>query len=89
MPAAMDVSEEPEMDTEAKIKEILLENLDVSEEEIRPGASIMDDLGASSVDLVEIVAGLENEFDLEISDEDWSEMRTVQAVIDYVKKHTS
>ncbi len=77
------------MDIAAKIKGILLENLDVSEPEIVPGASIMEDLGASSVDLVEIVAGLENEFDLEISDEDWAEMRTVKALLDYIKSHTS
>jgi acyl carrier protein len=77
------------MDVEAKVREILLANLDVTESDITPDASVMDDLGASSVDLVEIVAGLENEFDLEISDEDWADMRTVRALVDYIKGRTS
>ena len=77
------------MSIEEKLKEVLLEILDVEEEDITPTAHLINDLGASSVDLVEIVAGVENEFDIDISDKDAQKIRTVQALIDYVKKSTS
>lgn len=74
---------------EAKVKDILLELLDTSEEKITPSASLINDLGASSVDLVEILAELENEFDVNISDEEAEGIRTVQSIIDYVQSATS
>lgn len=74
---------------ETKVKEILLDMLDVSEEEIIPNASLINDLDASSVDLVEIIAELENEYDIDISDEDAASLRNVQNILDYVKKVTA
>jgi acyl carrier protein len=74
---------------EAKVKDILLELLDTSEEKITPSASLINDLGASSVDLVEILAELENEFDVNISDEEAEGIRTVQSILDYVQSAKS
>ena len=73
------------MALQEKIDEILLDILDISEEDIKPDAQLRRDLGASSVDLVEIVASLENEFDLDISDEEAQEMRTVGAIIEFIQ----
>jgi acyl carrier protein len=77
------------MSVEAGVREVLLEVLDVEEKDIVPTAHLRKDLGASSVDLVEILAGLENEFDIEISDEDAPSLLTVQAVVDYVMKNAA
>jgi acyl carrier protein len=77
------------MSIEEKLTSVLLEILDVEEKDITPTAHLINDLGASSVDLVEIVAGVENEFDIDISDKDAQKIRTVQALIDYVKEGTS
>ena len=77
------------MSIEEKLTSVLLEILDVEEKDITPTAHLINDLGASSVDLVEIVAGVENEFDIDISDKDAQTIRTVQALIDYIKKSTS
>ena len=77
------------MSIEEKLNEVLLEILDVEEKDITPTAHLINDLGASSVDLVEIVAGVENEFDIDISDKDAEKIRTVQALIDYVKERAS
>ena len=72
------------METFERVKKVLVEQLDVSEDEVTAQASIVDDLGADSLDVVEIVMGLEEEFDLEIPDEDAEKITTVQQIIDYV-----
>ncbi|MGC9573783.1 MAG: acyl carrier protein [Desulfobacterota bacterium U4-17] len=67
-----------------RLKEIIAEQLGVSEEEIVPEASFVDDLGADSLDLVELIMALEEEFDMEISDEDAEKIQTVQDAINYI-----
>jgi len=76
------------MVSEGRIKEIIVEQLGVDESEITPNASFIDDLGADSLDTVELVMAFEEEFDIEIPDEDAEKIRTVQDVIDYLSKHT-
>ena len=70
-----------------KVKQIISEQLGVDEGEVTPSASFVDDLGADSLDQVELVMALEEGFDLEISDEDAEKIRTVQDAIDYIDKH--
>ena len=70
-----------------RVKQIVSEQLGVDEAEVTPSASFADDLGADSLDQVELVMALEEEFDLSISDEDTEKIRTVQDAIDYVDKH--
>ncbi len=72
------------MNTFERVKKVLVEQLDVSEDEVTPQASIVDDLGADSLDVVEIIMGLEEEFDVEIPDEDAEKITTVQQIMDYV-----
>lgn len=69
---------------EAKIKEIIAEQLGLREEEINNEASFLDDLGADSLDIVELVMAMEEEFEMEIPDEDAEKIQTVQNAIDYV-----
>jgi acyl carrier protein len=69
-----------------KIKEILAEQLGVSEDEIEMDSSLTDDLGADSLDLVELVMALEQEFDLEISDEEAEKIKTVGDAVNFVKE---
>ena len=69
-----------------KVKGIIVEQLGVDEEEVTPDASFVDDLGADSLDTVELVMAFEEEFDLEIPDEDAEKLRTVGAVIKYLKE---
>ncbi len=71
-------------DLETKIKQIVVEQLGVKEEDVKPESSFIDDLGADSLDTVELVMALEEEFELEIPDEEAEKIRTVQDVIDYV-----
>jgi len=68
-----------------KVKEITSEQLGVDESQITPEAKFVDDLGADSLDTVELVMALEEEFDLEISDEEAEKLTTVQKVIDYIE----
>jgi acyl carrier protein len=75
------------MVSEERIKEIIMEQLGVEEEQITPDASFIDDLGADSLDTVELVMAFEEEFDVEIPDEDAEKIRTVQDVIEYLKSH--
>jgi len=70
-----------------KVKQIISEQLGVDEAEVVPNASFVDDLGADSLDQVELVMALEENFDLEISDDDAEKIRTVQDAIDYIEKH--
>lgn len=74
-------------DTEKRVKQIIMEQLGVSEEEVRPEASFVDDLGADSLDLVELVMALEEEFGQEIPDEDAEKIVTVQDAFNYVNDH--
>jgi acyl carrier protein len=67
-----------------RIKQIVAEQLGVEEDQVTTTASFMDDLGADSLDTVELVMALEEEFDIEISDEDAEKIQTVQNAIDYV-----
>lgn len=71
-------------DIEAKVKEAVAEQLSLNVNEINNDASFMDDLGADSLDLVELVMAFENEFDITIPDEDSAGLTTVQKAIDYV-----
>ena len=71
-----------------KVKSIIVEQLGVDEEEVTPDASFVDDLGADSLDTVELVMAFEEEFGIEIPDEDAEKITTVQQAIDYVKSHS-
>ena len=68
-----------------KVKEIIIEQLGVAESTITTEASFIDDLGADSLDIVEIIMALEEEFDLEIPDSDAEKVVTVGDVVDYIK----
>ena len=68
-----------------KVKEIIVEQLGVSETAITPDASFIDDLGADSLDIVELIMALEEEFDLEIPDADAEKVVTVSDVVEYIK----
>jgi len=70
-----------------KVRQIISEQLGIDEAEITPSASLMDDLGADSLDQVELVMALEEAFDLEIADEDAEKILRVQDAFDYVEKH--
>lgn len=70
-----------------KVKQIISEQLGVDEAEVTPSASFVDDLGADSLDTVELVMAFEEAFDIEIPDEDAEKIRTVQDAIDYMDKH--
>jgi len=71
---------------EEKIREIICEQLDVPQEDVVPEASFVDDLGADSLDQVELIMAMEEEFDVSIPDEDAENIGTVQDAIDYIKK---
>ena len=73
------------MDIESKMIEIIATQLSVAKEKVVPEASFLEDLGADSLDLVELVMAMEEEFDIEIADEDAEKMQTVQQAIDFVK----
>ena len=72
-----------------KIKKIVADHLGIEEEKVTEEASFIDDLGADSLDTVELVMALEEEFDVEIPDEDAEKIATVQHAIDYIKGHTN
>ena len=71
-----------------RVKKVVVEQLDVNEEEVTPSASFVDDLGADSLDVVELVMGLEEEFDIEIPDEDAEKISTVADAVSYIEEKT-
>jgi acyl carrier protein len=77
------------MAVEDKIREIIVEQLGVSAEEVVPEASFVDDLGADSLDIVELVMAIEEEFGLEIPDEDAERMQNIADAINYVEERTA
>jgi len=77
------------MNVEEKVKNIIVEQLGVSMDEVVPEASFVDDLGADSLDLVELVMVLEEEFGKEIPDEDAEKIQTVKDAVNYIKDHLS
>jgi len=72
-----------------KIKAIIVEQLDITEEECVPEAAFIDDLGADSLDIVELIMAMEDHFGLEISDDDLEKIRTVKDITDYIKERIS
>jgi acyl carrier protein len=74
--------------SEERLKKIIAEQLSVSEEEVTPEASFIEDLNADSLDLVELIMSLEEEFNVKISDEEAEKIRTVQDAIDYLHEHS-
>ncbi|MDB9457622.1 acyl carrier protein [Dolichospermum circinale CS-1225] len=77
-------------DTFERVKKIIIEQLSVDKpEKVIPEASFIDDLGADSLDTVELVMALEEEFDIEIPDEEAEKITTVQAVVDYINSHVA
>ncbi len=73
------------MDLEDRVSAIIVEQLGVTKEELAPKASFIDDLGADSLDIVELVMAMEEEFDIEIPDDDAEKIQTIGDVITYVK----
>lgn len=76
-----------EKTVERRVIEIIVDQLGVSAEEVTLEASFIDDLGADSLDLVELIMAMEEEFGLEISDEDAEKIQTVQDVVNYISEH--
>ena len=74
-------------DIEAKVKEIIVEQLGVDPQEVVPGASFINDLGADSLDTVELVMAFEEEFGIEIPDEEAEKILSVGQAIEYIKNH--
>ncbi|MDQ6682403.1 MAG: acyl carrier protein [Candidatus Limnocylindria bacterium] len=70
-----------------RLKKIIVEQLGVDEEEVTPQASFVEDLNADSLDLVELIMSLEEEFGMEISDEDAEKIQKVQDAVDYIEEH--
>ena len=75
------------MSVENKVKEIIVEQLGVTPDEVTNEASFVEDLGADSLDTVELVMAFEEEFGIEISDEDAEEIKTVQNAVSYIDEH--
>ena len=74
--------------TASKVKEIIINELGVDPEKVTPEASFVDDLGADSLDTVELVMAFEEEFTIDIPDEDAEQMRTVGDAVAYIEKHS-
>jgi len=79
----------PMSSTEERVRKIVVEQLGVSEEQVTPEASFVDDLGADSLDTVELVMALEEEFNTEIPDEDAEKITTVKQAISFIEEHAT
>ncbi len=75
------------MSVEEKVKQIIVEQLGVDESQVDPQASFVEDLGADSLDIVELVMAFEEAFAIDIPDEDAEKIRTVKDAVDYIEKH--
>lgn len=75
------------MSVEEKVKNIIVDKLSVEPDEVVMEASFVDDLGADSLDLVELIMAMEEAFDMEISDDQAEKLQTVQDAINYIKEH--
>ena len=76
-------------DTYERLKKIVVEQLGVEEDEVKPEASFVDDLNADSLDLVELIMSLEEEFGMEISDDDAEKIKTVGDAQEYIEEHVA
>ncbi|MFO7931054.1 MAG: acyl carrier protein [Thermodesulfobacteriota bacterium] len=76
------------MQIEDKVKKLIAEKLEVDPGDVVPKASLIDDLGADSLAIVEMIMTMEEEFDIEVPDEDAEQLRTVENAIEYIKKKT-
>jgi acyl carrier protein len=76
-------------ETAEKVKSIIVEQLGVPPEDVNAEASFIEDLGADSLDIVELIMALEEEYDIEISDEDAEKLQTVGDAVNYIAEHTS
>jgi len=76
------------MSVEEKIRKIICEQLEVDEKDVVPEASFVDDLGADSLDQVELIMAMEEEFGISISDEEAEKIATVRSAIEYIEKNT-
>ena len=72
-------------DVAEKVKKIIIEQLGVSADEVKPGASFVEDLGADSLDLTELIMAMEEEFDVEIADDDAQKLLKVQDAVSYIE----
>lgn len=72
-----------------KVRDIIVEQLSVEEADVTMEASFIDTLGADSLDIVELIMALEEEFDIEIPEEDAEKITTVASAVDYIKAHTN
>ena len=76
------------MDVQAKVKEIIVQQLGVDADKVTPEASFVDDLGADSLDVVELVMAFEEEFGVEIPDEDAEKISRVKEAVSYIEEHS-
>ena len=76
------------MKIEDKVKKVIAEKLDIEPSEVVPEASLIDDLGADSLAIVELIMSMEEEFDIEVSDEEAENLKTVKNAIDYIIEKT-
>jgi acyl carrier protein len=77
------------MSVEQKVKQIIVEQLGVDENQVDPSASFVDDLGADSLDIVELVMAFEEAFDIDIPDEDAEKIQTVKQAVEYIDAKTA
>ena len=76
-------------DPEARLKKIIADQLGVTEEEVLPEASFIDDLNADSLEMVDLIISLEEEFNIQVTDEEAEKMKTVQDALDYLHERLS